>query len=48
MEETDGKGRCSVRGFYGDYAIIAHRGAAKATVEHRHTKGGRGPVRIAI
>ncbi len=46
--ETDGKGRCSVRAFYGDYAISARRGAAEATVEHCHTKGAEGPVRIVL
>lgn len=46
--ETNGKGRCSVRAFYGDYAITARRGAATATTHHSHTKGGKGPVRIAL
>ena len=46
--ETNGKGRCSVRAFYGDYAITAQRGAAKATVEHCHTKGAKEPVRIVL
>ena len=46
--ETNGKGRCSVRAFYGDYAITARYGAAQATVEHYHTKGAKGPVRIVL
>ena len=46
--ETNGKGLCSVRAFYGDYAITAKRGSAKATVEHCHTKGRKGPVKIAL
>ena len=46
--ETNGKGRCSVRAFYGDYAITARRGAAQKTVTHCHTKGAKGPVRIVL
>jgi hypothetical protein len=37
-----------VRAFYGDYAITARRGAARATVEHRHTKGEKKPVRVVL
>ena len=46
--ETNGKGRASVRAFYGDYAITAQCGAAKVTVEHHHTKGAKGPVKIVL
>ncbi len=46
--ETNGKGRCSVRAFYGDYTISAWCGAAKATVEHCHTKSAKGPVRVVL
>jgi endo-1,4-beta-xylanase len=46
--ETNGNGRCSVRAFYGDYAISAQRGDAKATVEYRHTKGATVPVRVVL
>jgi len=46
--ETNGRGRCSMRAFYGDYAITARRGAAAATVDHRHTKGKTEPVRVVL
>ena len=46
--ETNAKGRCSVRAFFGDYDVSARRGAAQKTMEYHHAKGAKGPVKMTI